>query len=541
MDQENRIPVATYLRVSTERQQYSLTNQSEAIEKYAERHGFSVVKTYSDAAKTGVIFRKRKALQMLIQDVVQGLASYRAILVYDVSRWGRFQDTDESAHYEFLCKSAGIPVHYCAESFSNDSGLSALMMKSLKRVMAGEYSRELGVKIFAAQKKLASLGYRQGGAPGYGLRRLLVTANGQVKQLLGAGERKSIANDRVIQVLGPPEEVGCVREIYRLFIQEKMTFQGSARELDRRQIIYPGRSEWDHRQIRTILVSPKYAGFNVYGRSSMRLYTPKLEVPRSEWTVLPEAFEALIEPSIFAEAQQLLATHTRNQSNADLLDGLRAILAKEGRLSMDLIKTTTGVPSPTTYRIRFGSIGRAYELIGHKCHFSREWLKDLHNIRLMRENLMKEIVAASGGCVAIENRGAKFRTRLRLRNRQLISVIASRYYVGYNRADRWRLKCVPDERRLITLVARLNEQSNGFKDFFVTPPIGTSKHIGLAENDARFIRAVRLDDLHDFVVTVQKIARRRGGWVHSEVIAKPGTKIFSQKRSSKLLRQLRKL
>jgi hypothetical protein len=31
------------------------------------------------------------------------------------SRWGRFQDADESAHYEFLCKSAGIPVHYCAE------------------------------------------------------------------------------------------------------------------------------------------------------------------------------------------------------------------------------------------------------------------------------------------------------------------------------------------------------------------------------------------------------------------------------------------
>ncbi len=56
-------------------------------------------------------FRKRKGLQKLIQDVIQGQASYRAILVYDVSRWGRFQDTDETAYYEFLCKSAGVPAH----------------------------------------------------------------------------------------------------------------------------------------------------------------------------------------------------------------------------------------------------------------------------------------------------------------------------------------------------------------------------------------------------------------------------------------------
>lgn len=40
--------------------------------------------------------------------------------VYDVSRGGRFQDTDESAHYEFLCRRAEIAVPYCAEQFEND-------------------------------------------------------------------------------------------------------------------------------------------------------------------------------------------------------------------------------------------------------------------------------------------------------------------------------------------------------------------------------------------------------------------------------------
>jgi DNA invertase Pin-like site-specific DNA recombinase len=118
------VPAAQYLRMSTEHQQYSLENQSLAIQRYAESHGFTVVQTYSDAARTGLVLKRRSGLRQLIQDVASGHAPYKVILVYDVSRWGRFQDTDESAHYEFLCKAAGIPVHYCAETFANDGTLN---------------------------------------------------------------------------------------------------------------------------------------------------------------------------------------------------------------------------------------------------------------------------------------------------------------------------------------------------------------------------------------------------------------------------------
>ena len=141
------VPAAQYLRMSSEHQQYSLENQCAAIRRYAESHGFEVVATYSDAAKTGVVIRNRAALLQLVKDVVGGAVPYRAILVYDVSRWGRFQDSDEAAHYEFVCKLAGVPVHYCAETFANDGTMPSLIMKALKRTMAGEYSRELGVKV----------------------------------------------------------------------------------------------------------------------------------------------------------------------------------------------------------------------------------------------------------------------------------------------------------------------------------------------------------------------------------------------------------
>ena len=66
---------------------------------------------------------------------------------YDVSRWGRFQDADESAYYEFVLKKAGVHVHYCAEPFTNDGSLASVLLKAIKRTMAGEFSREPGVKV----------------------------------------------------------------------------------------------------------------------------------------------------------------------------------------------------------------------------------------------------------------------------------------------------------------------------------------------------------------------------------------------------------
>ena len=106
---------------------------------------------------------------------------FKSILVYDVSRWGRFQDADESAYYEYICRQAGVAVHYCAEQFENDGSPVSTIVKGVKRAMAGEYSRELSSKVFQGACRLVKLGFRQGGTAGYGLRRMLVDANGAKK------------------------------------------------------------------------------------------------------------------------------------------------------------------------------------------------------------------------------------------------------------------------------------------------------------------------------------------------------------------------
>lgn len=194
-------PAAQYVRMSTERQQYSLDNQYAAIQQYADKHGFIVVQTYSDAAKSGLVIKHRRGLSKLLQDVVSGSTGYKAILVYDISRWGRFHDADEAAHYEFICKSSGIPVHYCAEQFPNDGTLTSILLKTLRRSMAAEYSRDLSVRVYAGQIRISTLGFLVGCPPGYGLRGMLVSADRKPKHQLERKEWKSIATDRTIPPL----------------------------------------------------------------------------------------------------------------------------------------------------------------------------------------------------------------------------------------------------------------------------------------------------------------------------------------------------
>ena len=99
---------AQYVRMSTEHQRYSTENQSDAIARYAENRGIEIVRTYSDEGKSGLRLQGRDGLKRLIEDIQSGHADFDAVLVYDISRWGRFQDADESAYYEYICKRAGI-------------------------------------------------------------------------------------------------------------------------------------------------------------------------------------------------------------------------------------------------------------------------------------------------------------------------------------------------------------------------------------------------------------------------------------------------
>ena len=284
------IRAAQYVRMSTEHQQYSTENQSDVIRDYAARRGYEIVRTYADDGKSGLRMEGRDSLRRMIEDVESGNADFRFILVYDISRWGRFQDTDESAYYEYLCKRAGIAVHYCAEQFENDGGPAATIIKSVKRAMAAEYSRELSSKVFKGQCKLIELGYRQGGPAGYGLRRMLVDHAHKEKGILARGDKKGLQTDRVVLVRGPEEEVRIVQQIYNMFIREGRSEREIAEILNSRSILTDLGRPWNRGTVNEVLTNEKYIGNSVYNRQSFKLKKKRVVNTPDMWVRCEGAF-----------------------------------------------------------------------------------------------------------------------------------------------------------------------------------------------------------------------------------------------------------
>ena len=350
--------------MSNEHQRYSIENQAAAIADYARRHGLRVVKTYVDRGVSGLHLRKRRALQDLLGDVVGGGADFGVVLVYDVSRWGRFQNPDQSASYEFLCREAGVAVEYCAEAFMNDGSPGSIIVKNLKRVMAAEFSRELSAKVTAGKRRLASKGYWQNGSPGLGLRRQLVDGDGRLGPILESGQRKAIQGCHVTLAPGPREEITLVNRIFRLFTESRMSRRGIARRLNAEGLATPRGNPWTVKAITAILTDAKYAGDLVYNRMSVPMRGQPVRHPRGEWRYVREAWPAVVERDLFDRTQAVLQTGRGAASRDVLLAALRRVLETRGELSTKVIAEAPELPSPETVRQRIGPLSEVYAALG---------------------------------------------------------------------------------------------------------------------------------------------------------------------------------
>lgn len=397
------IRAAEYLRKSTEHQKYSIENQADALRAYAARRGIQIVRTYADE-KSGVLFDQRPGLRQLIEDVLTGRADFKAILVYDVTRWGRFLDPDESAYYEFICKRASIKVHYCAEqfeNFENDASSIVAILKNAKRVMAGDFSRDLSVKTFAGHVRLFKLGFRQGAAPPFGLRRLLIDQSGNSKFLLGRGEHKSIQTDRVVLVPGPPEEIKTVRWIFSLFVKRKKTEKQVVRLLNARGVSSGLGRPWTYRRVRRLLRSEVYTGTDVWNRMSASLGKKTVYNPPETWLRSKCGFKSLIDPALFARAQTIIQKRRLHLTDEEKLNSIRGLFRKHGFLNKELIDDAPGVPSTASYARWFGGLREVYRRVGFQdrmCPLSDEQLLEkLRWLLKKKGNISEKLMDETAG------------------------------------------------------------------------------------------------------------------------------------------------
>ncbi len=489
------IRAAEYVRMSTEHQKYSTENQADIIHQFAARRGYQIVRTYADEGRSGLNIGGRAGLQQLIADVEAGRADFTVILVYDVSRWGRFQDSDESAYYEYLCKRAGIRVEYCAEQFENDGSISSTIVKTVKRAMAGEYSRELSVKVFAGQCRLIELGYRQGGPAGFGLRRMMVDETGAPKGMLDRGDRKSLQTDRVILVPGPEDEVETVNWVYRAFVEDKKTEAQIATSLNERGIFTDLGRPWTSAALHQILTNEKYIGNNVYNRSSCKLKQKRVVNPPDMWVRSEGVFEGIVDPDLFQAAQAIIEERNRRFTDDQMLEHLTDLWRKHGALSGLIIDETEDMPSSGAYRHRFGSLIRAYHKIGYTPDRDYRYIEINRGLREMHPDLVAETIdriRALGGTVEIDPD-----TGLLWINREFtVSLVLSRCQETAAGSLRWNIRLETGLAPDITVAVRMAHGNQEPLDYYLLPAIDmTLSRLRLAEENGASLDIYRFDTL----------------------------------------------
>lgn len=489
------VRAAQYVRMSTEHQRYSTENQADAIRTYAAARNIEIVRTYADEGKSGLSLEGRDALKRLIADVVGGKADFEVILVYDVSRWGRFQDADESAYYEYICRRAGIAVRYCAEQFENDGSPISTIVKGVKRAMAGEYSRELSAKVWAGQGRLITLGFRQGGPAGFGLRRVLVDQTGARKGELLRGEQKSIQTDRVVLTPGPEEELTVVRRIYHEFVHDGRPEREIAERLNLEELKTDLGRAWTRGTVHQILINEKYIGNNVWNRVSFKLKKHRVRNRPDMWIRADDAFPALVDHQTFEAAQTIINARAFRLTDEQMLNLLKGLFAQQGALSGIIIDEAEGLPSSSSYRSRFGSLLRAYSLVGYTPRRDYRYVQINQSLRRLHPEIVAQVVGGltDAGCRIDKDAKSDL---FWVDDVFSVSVVIARCQRTLAGSLRWQLRLdtqlLPD----ITVAVRMDAVNRAPLDFYLLPKIDLATgRLKFAEENSFALDGYRFDTL----------------------------------------------
>ena len=460
---------ALYLRMSTDRQKYSIENQACALYAYAVEHQLKVVKQYCDEAKSGLTFERRPALRRLIEEVKAGNCGFNFILTYDVSRWGRFQDADESAYYEHLCRQRGVRVIYCAEGFDAYEGSISSVMKSLKRTLAAEYSRDLSQKVTDARIRLARAGLHVGGAPHFGLRRVVINKDDEVVGAIEDGYSRRNPGDRLVIRPGPEREQTVVRRIFLQFTEGRLSIRAIVRSLNENATERLDRHPWTFAMVRNLLIDERYIG-NIVIRS----FHQNGQIQRAKSPTQIIRHEAVFNPIVpaahFHAAAERLSRMGKHLDDSVLLEKLKKTHAENGQLATRFLSGRYGSPSSATYIKHFGGLVNAYRAAGIEPTRNYAWIERKAANKCDRVEIMKIVASsleAQGHSVAlnykknilnVDDMWGMHIKLIRARNR------------GAGR-EFWTFSLVDDHRTDLLLLLRLNQDGSYMEDMYLVPTL----------------------------------------------------------------------
>lgn len=300
-------PAYLLLRRSTTAQDLSIEEQRAAVRAWATEHGYRIVREFQDDASGLDSARRRGFLALLHVCTQPRVREADVVLCYDVSRFSRLEP-DEAAFHEHSLRRAGVRVVYTHEPGANEEGVAGHLVKSLKRVLAHEYSQKLSQLVRRGLGAHAALGHWTGGRPPYGYRRAVRGPDGG-SVLLDRGRWKA-RGERVVLVVDPAE-AETVRGIFDAYTRGGLGLLAIAQGLNARGVPPPdsgaARSRaWLKSTLWAMLRNPIYQGDVVWSRARYRELgrkRGKRVVPEAERVIARDAVPAIVSREVWAAAQ----------------------------------------------------------------------------------------------------------------------------------------------------------------------------------------------------------------------------------------------
>jgi hypothetical protein len=353
---------------------------------------------------------------------------------------------------------------------------------------------------------LIQLGYKQGGTAGYGLRRMLVDQAGQPKGVLAVGEHKSLQTDRVVLALGPDEEVEVVRGVYRAFLDESVAEQEIADRLNGSGLKTDLGRPWTRGTVHQLLTNEKYLGNNVYHRTSFKLKRKHVQNPPDMWIRVQGAFPAIVSAEDFTRVQEVIIARAKRFSDDEMLDKLRDVLRQHGHISGVIIDEQDDLPSSAAFRNRFGSLVRAYQLIGYVPETDFSFIEVNRFLRQKHPEVVQEVITELAKIGVRVQRDPE--TELLVLDQELVvSLVLSRCLRTEAGSTRWLVRFEASNRPDITVVARMDETNQAIKDYYLFPALDQlALRLRLAECNDALLDAYRFDDLAFFYEMTERIS-----------------------------------
>ena len=277
----------------------SIYIQKQICEDYAKKHPeMLVVKVYADNGVTGTTFQ-RDAFEELMEDVANKKVD--CIIVKDFARFGR-DALDAVDLIDVIFPTLNIRFISVMDEYdsANPACVENRTTNILKHFMNDYYAREVSEKLVQAHRLSRERGEFWGSRPPYGYQR---------------------AEENSKKLVPEPEEAEIIRQIFYWYVFEEMSSYDIARELNGKKVLGPEdsyqkrkqgkepekRRLWRSDGIRKILQNPVYIGAAVYGKTKQMLAQniPLQMIPKEQWEVCENAWEAVVERAIYEKAQEI--------------------------------------------------------------------------------------------------------------------------------------------------------------------------------------------------------------------------------------------